>query len=189
MSGQNVTHEQKVTIVGQMCKASGQLSHWEKIIIRRLNVKLWHFALLIKSECSLCVGNAIRPLWVQTSLGQNVTLEVQTGLNVTRMFRGCTFHRGIYPYCRLIPQYVGIYMYLYMNFIYFSKDYLLQKTESVVLKYPLHVCTYVYYFFRIANVCCFHFPNYIFKIKFWTYKVFFSIYISFQELCISNGEK
>jgi hypothetical protein len=114
-----------------MCKASGQLSHWEKIIIRRLNVKLWHFALLFKSECSLCVGNAIRPLWVQTSLGQNVTLEVQTGLNVTRMFRGCTFHRGIYPYCRLIPQYVGIYMYLYMSFIYFSKVIYLKKLKML----------------------------------------------------------
>jgi hypothetical protein len=76
-------------------------------------------------------------------------------------------------------------MYLNLNFIYVSKDYLLQKWKCCL------EISFMYYFFRMMNVSCFYFPNLNFEIQFWIYKVYVgNIHIFLGiKLCISNTRK
>jgi hypothetical protein len=58
-----------------------------------------------------------------------------------------------------------MYIYLNLNFIYISKEYLIQKWK-VLLGNIIYV-----FLFRNINVSCFYVSTFIFKIKFWIYKV------------------
>jgi hypothetical protein len=48
--------------------------------------------------------------------------------------------------------------------------------------------SFMYSFFRIMNVSWFYFPSFILKFNSGFIKFILEIYISFQELCISNTD-